>query len=75
MVYILWVYVYWFVYKTHFRHTVALAPENVAVRGLNKMQVLLKVFKYKYTFTKQLWGFTTLNVIHLVISYNMWLRL
>ena len=34
MVYNLWVYVYWFVYKTHFRHTVALAPENVAVRGL-----------------------------------------
>ena len=25
---------YWFVKKTHFRHTVALAPENVAVRGL-----------------------------------------
>ena len=35
MVYNLWVYVYWFVYKTHFRHTVALAPENVAVKGLN----------------------------------------
>ena len=34
MVYNLWVYVYWFVYKTHFRHTVALAPENVVVRGL-----------------------------------------
>ena len=34
MVYNLWVYVYWFVYKTHFRHTVALAPENVAVKGL-----------------------------------------
>ena len=25
---------YWFVYKTHFWHTVALMPENVAVRGL-----------------------------------------
>ena len=34
MVYNLWVYVYWFVYKTHFRHTVALAPENLAVKGL-----------------------------------------
>ena len=41
MVYNLWVYVYWFVYKTHFRHTVALAPENVAVKGLK-----LHVFNY-----------------------------
>ena len=48
MVYILWVYVYWFVYKTHFRHTVALAPENVAVRGL--IIVLFSVvFHFKFT--------------------------
>ena len=47
MVYNLWVYVYWFVYKTHFRHTVALAPENVAVKGL-----ILKTLDDTLTVTK-----------------------
>ena len=45
MVYNLWVYVYWFVYKTHFRHTVALALENVAVKGLNMMLLNSKNIK------------------------------
>ena len=45
MVYNLWVYVYWFVYKTHFRHTVALAPENVAVRGLGYISHAVKLLR------------------------------
>ena len=55
MVYNLWVYVYWFVYKTHFRHTVALVPENVAVRGLKKLCTILlnklNLFFFKINFS------------------------
>ena len=36
-------YVYWFVYKTHFRHTIALASENVAVSDLMCLLGILSI--------------------------------
>ena len=32
---------HWFVYKTHFWHTVALVSENVAVRGLSSRSIVV----------------------------------
>ena len=32
---------YWSVYNTHFCYTVALAPENVAVRGLSGRSIVV----------------------------------
>ena len=39
---------YWFVYKTHFQHTVALASENVVVRGLMHSGFIVPPRKYTY---------------------------
>ena len=60
----LWVYVYWFVCKTHFRHTVALAPENVAVRGL----ITSGMMWHDMDFTAFIWQLQSLLVVGVTLE-------